>query len=417
MINTFSRVITKSRSVLAAPIVRSFGSDSPPFDAERAKSPANSDYYMKLEWDHGSHNYHPVPVVLSRGKGVEVWDVEGRKYFDFLSAYSAVNQGHSHPKIIQAMIDQAQKISLTSRAFYNDQLGPWEKYITEVFGYDRALFMNSGVEGGETAIKIARRWAYDVKGIPDNSAKILFAKNNFWGRTLAACASSNDPSRYRGFGPFELNFELVEYGNIDAFESVLKSDPNIAAYMVEPIQGEAGVIIPPEGYLKKVKALCEKYKVLLICDEVQTGLGRTGKLLASDWEGVKPDLLVLGKALSGGMYPVSVVLANNEAMMTIKPGEHGSTYGGNPLGSAIGKKALEVLFEEGMIENSQKQGAKLFQALKDQKRDFIHDVRGRGLFVAFEVVAGHKTVNAWNMCLKLKDKGLLAKPTHDNTIR
>ena len=413
MIKSFKRLST----VAARPFSSTPASKgNHPWNEERANDPKTNDYYMKLEHQYGCHNYKPVPVVLTRGEGVNVWDVEGNKYLDFLAAYSAVNQGHCHPKIIKAMVDQASKVALTSRAFYNDQLGRWEKYATEVFGYDKALFMNTGVEGGETAVKLARRWAYEVKGVPDNHAKVLFATNNFWGRTIAACASSDDPSRYARFGPFNLNFELVEYGNAEALEKAFKADPNIAAYMVEPIQGEAGVVIPPEGYLKKIRQLCDQYKVLLIHDEVQSGLGRSGKLLAGDWEEVKPDILVLGKALSGGMYPVSAALCNNEVMMTIRPGDHGSTYGGNPLGSAIGMEALRVLLEEGMVENSRKQGEVFLKALSELKRDFIKTTRGRGLFCALEVTKD-SPISAWDICLKLKEKGLLAKPTHETTIR
>ena len=395
---------------------RSFGADHKDFDEKKAQDPKTSDYYMKLEWDHGCHNYHPLPVTLSKAKGCEVWDVEGKKYLDFLAAYSAVNQGHCHPKILKAMQEQSEKLTLTSRAFYNDQLGLWEQYLTKTFGYEKALCMNTGVEAGESGIKLARRWAYRVKKVPDNKAKVLFAKNNFWGRTLAACASSDDPGRFLQFGPFDMNFELIDYGDANALETALKADPNIAAFMVEPIQGEAGVVIPPAGYLRKVRELCTKYNVLLICDEVQTGLGRTGKLLAVEHENVRPDIVLLGKALSGGVYPVSAILCDDIIMMTIQPGDHGSTYGGNPLACAVGRAAMDVLFEEKLVENSARLGEVLLNALKEVKKDFIQDVRGKGLFVALEIDPKAK-FSAWDLCLKLKDKGLLAKTTHDNIIR
>ncbi len=318
-----------------------------------------SEYLMELEENYGAHNYHPIPVVLERGEGVFVWDVEGKKYYDFLAAYSAVNQGHCHPRIIKALTTQAQKLTLTSRAFYNSVLGEYEKFITEYFGYDKVLPMNTGVEGGETALKLARRWAYDVKGVPENKAKIVFANGNFWGRTLAAISSSNDPSSYKGFGPYMPGYELVDYNNLTALENALK-DPNTAAFMVEPIQGEAGVVVPDNGYLKGVRELCNKYNVLFIADEVQTGLCRTGKLLACDHEQIKPDILILGKALSGGTMPVAAILANNEIMLTIKPGEHGSTYGGNPLACAVAMEALKVLKEEKLAENAARLG-KIFR--------------------------------------------------------
>jgi ornithine--oxo-acid transaminase len=324
---------------------------------------SKSSNLMELEDNYGAHNYHPIPVVLERGEGVYVWDVNGKKYFDFLAAYSAVNQGHCHPRIIKALIDQAQKLTLTSRAFYNSILGEYEKYITSYFGYDKVLPMNTGVEGGETALKLARRWAYDVKGVEKNKAKVVFAKGNFWGRTLAAISSSNDPSSFEGFGPFLSGFELIEYNNLNSLEEAIK-DSNTAAFMVEPIQGEAGVIVPDNNYLKGVRALCTKYNVLFIADEVQTGLGRTGKMLACDHEGVKPDILILGKALSGGTIPVSAVLANNEVMLTIKPGEHGSTYGGNPLACAVAMEALKVLKDEKLSENSEALGIILEKLLE-----------------------------------------------------
>ena len=372
---------------------------------------------MELEDNYGAHNYHPIPVVLERGEGVYVWDVNGKKYFDFLAAYSAVNQGHCHPRIIKALIVQAQKLTLTSRAFYNSILGEYEKYITSYFGYDKVLPMNTGVEGGETALKLARRWAYDVKGVEKNKAKVVFAKGNFWGRTLAAISSSNDPSSFEGFGPFLSGFELIEYNNLNALEEAIK-DPNTAAFMVEPIQGEAGVIVPDNNYLKGVRALCSKYKVLFIADEVQTGLGRTGKMLACDHEGVKPDILILGKALSGGTIPVSAVLANNEVMLTIKPGEHGSTYGGNPLACAVAMEALKVLKDEKLSENSEALGIIFREEMNRLKNesDLITDVRGKGLFNAI-VIKERNGKTALDICLKFAENGLLAKPTHGDIIR
>ena len=372
---------------------------------------------MELEDNYGAHNYHPIPVVLERGEGVYVWDVNGKKYFDFLAAYSAVNQGHCHPRIIKALINQAQKLTLTSRAFYNSILGEYEKYITSYFGYDKVLPMNTGVEGGETALKLARRWAYDVKGVEKNKAKVVFAKGNFWGRTLAAISSSNDPSSFEGFGPFLSGFELIEYNNLNSLEEAIK-DPNTAAFMVEPIQGEAGVIVPDNNYLKGVRALCTKYNVLFIADEVQTGLGRTGKMLACDHEGVKPDILILGKALSGGTIPVSAVLANNEVMLTIKPGEHGSTYGGNPLACAVAMEALKVLKDEKLSENSEALGIIFRDEMNRLKNesDLITDVRGKGLFNAI-VIKERNGKTALDICLKFAENGLLAKPTHGDIIR
>lgn len=376
-----------------------------------------STYLMELEDHYGAHNYHPIPVVLEKGEGVFVWDVDGKKYYDFLAAYSAVNQGHCHPRIVQALTNQAKKLTLTSRAFYNSVLGEYEKFITDFFGYDKVLPMNTGVEGGETALKLARRWAYDVKGVPANQAKMVFAKGNFWGRTLAAISASNDPSSYEGFGPFLPGYELVNYNDLQALENAIK-DPNTAAFMVEPIQGEAGVVVPHEGYLKGVRALCTKYKVLFIADEVQTGLARTGKMLACDHEDVKPDILVLGKALSGGTMPVSAVLASNEIMLTIKPGEHGSTYGGNPLACAVAMEALKVLKEEHLAENSEKLGV-LFRKEMEQlstETDLITAVRGKGLFNAI-VIKERNGKTAWDVCVKFAKAGLLAKPTHGDIIR
>lgn len=376
-----------------------------------------SDYLMELEDNYGAHNYHPIPVVLERGNGVLVWDVEGKQYYDFLAAYSAVNQGHCHPRIIKALVDQAQQLTLTSRAFYNNRLGEYEKFITDFFGYDKVLPMNTGVEGGETALKLARRWAYDIKGVPENKAKIVFANGNFWGRTLAAISSSNDPSSYKGFGPYMPGYELVDYNDLIGLENAIK-DPNTAAFMVEPIQGEAGVIVPHEGYLKGVRELCDKYNVLFIADEVQTGLGRTGKMLACDHENVKPDILVLGKALSGGTLPVAAVLASNEIMLTIKPGEHGSTYGGNPLACAVATEALKVLRDEKLAENSESLGQFFREAMVKlmKESDAITQVRGKGLFNAI-VIKEKNGKSAWDVCLKFAENGLLAKPTHGDIIR
>jgi len=376
---------------------------------------ANTAKYIALEDQFGAHNYHPVPVVLEKGEGVFLYDVDGKRYFDFLSGYSAVNQGHCHPAIIKALTDQAQKLTLTSRAFYNNLLGEYEKYITAYFGYDKVLPMNTGVEGGETAIKLARRWGYAVKGIPENQAKVIFAEGNFWGRTLAAISSSTDPSSYKGFGPFMPGFGLVPYNDLAALEIVLR-DPNVAAFMVEPIQGEAGVVIPTDGYLKGVRDLCTKYNVLFIADEIQTGLARTGTLLACDHENVRPDILVLGKALSGGTIPVAAVLADDFIMLQIKPGEHGSTYGGNPLACAVAMKALEVIKSEKMVENSYKMGEILRAELANLNSPFIASIRGRGLLNA--IVIKHENPDAsWDLCLHLKALGILAKPTHGDKIR
>ena len=376
---------------------------------------ANTAKYIALEDQFGAHNYHPVPVVLEKGEGVFLYDVDGKRYFDFLSGYSAVNQGHCHPAIIRALTDQAQKLTLTSRAFYNNLLGEYEKYITEYFGYDKVLPMNTGVEGGETAIKLARRWGYAVKGIPENQAKVIFAQGNFWGRTLAAISSSTDPSSYNGFGPFMPGFGLVPYNDLAALETALQ-DPNVAAYMVEPIQGEAGVVIPTDGYLKGVRDLCTKYNVLFIADEIQTGLARTGTLLACDHENVRPDILILGKALSGGTIPVAAVLADDVIMLQIKPGEHGSTYGGNPLACAVAMKALEVIKSEKMVENSFKMGEILRAELANLNSPFIASIRGRGLLNA--IVIKHENPEAsWDLCLYLKELGILAKPTHGDKIR
>ena len=376
---------------------------------------ANTAKYIALEDQFGAHNYHPVPVVLEKGEGVFLYDVDGKRYFDFLSGYSAVNQGHCHPAIIKALTDQAQKLTLTSRAFYNNLLGEYEKYITEYFGYDKVLPMNTGVEGGETAIKLARRWGYAVKGIPENQAKVIFAQGNFWGRTLAAISASTDPSSYTGFGPFMPELGLVPYNDLAALEIALQ-DPNVAAYMVEPIQGEAGVVIPTDGYLKGVRDLCTKYNVLFIADEIQTGLARTGTLLACDHENVRPDILILGKALSGGTIPVAAVLADDIVMLQIKPGEHGSTYGGNPLACAVAMKALEVIKSEKMVENSFKMGEILRAELAKLNSPFIASIRGRGLLNAI-VIKHENPEAAWDLCLHLKELGILAKPTHGDKIR
>ena len=371
--------------------------------------------YIDLENQYGAHNYHPIPVVLEKGEGVFLWDVEGKRYYDFLSGYSAVNQGHCHPKIIQTLIEQSKKLTLTSRALHNNLLGEYEQYITSYFGYDKVLPMNTGVEGGETAIKLARRWAYTKKGVAENKAKIIFAEGNFWGRTLAAISSSTDPSSYRGFGPFMPGFELVPYNDLIALEKAFQ-DKNVAAFMVEPIQGEAGVVIPEEGFLTGVRNLCSEYNVLFIADEIQTGLARTGKMLACDHEQVRPDILILGKALSGGVLPVSSVLADDYIMMNIKPGEHGSTYGGNPLACAVAITALKVLKDEKMAENAEVMGQLLRSELTKLQSPFITTIRGKGLLNA--IVIKHNNPEAsWDFCLALKENGLLAKPTHGDKIR
>ena len=371
--------------------------------------------YLALEQKYGAHNYHPLPVVLERGEGVYLYDVEGKKYFDFLSGYSAVNQGHCHPAIIETLQKQASKLTLTSRAFHNNLLGEYEKYITQYFGYDKVLPMNTGVEGGETAIKLARRWGYNVKGIAENKAKIIFAEGNFWGRTLAAISSSTDPSSFQGFGPYLPGFEIIPYNNLTALEDAL-IDKNVAGFMIEPIQGEAGVVIPDDGYLKGVRNLCNKYNVLFIADEIQTGLARTGKMLACDHEEVRPDILILGKALSGGTLPVAAILADDSIMLQIKPGEHGSTYGGNPLACAVAMKALEILKSENLANNAMKMGEILRKELAALHSPFISTIRGKGLLNA--IIIQHKNAEAsWDVCLHLKDLGLLAKPTHGDKIR
>lgn len=378
----------------------------------------NSKYYMDLEHKYGAHNYHPLEVVIAKGKGVWVWDVEGKKYLDFLSAYSAVNQGHCHPKIINTLIEQAQTLTLTSRAFYNNVLGEYEKFVTELFGYDKVLPMNTGVEGDETAVKLARKWAYDVKGIKKYEAKIIVANENFHGRTMMAVSASTDPDCYDGFGPFVPGFEKIPYNNIAALEKALE-DPNVAAFLVEPIQGEAGVFVPDDGYLKKAQELCKAKNVLLICDEVQTGLARTGKMLASDYEAVKPDILILGKALSGGVMPVSAALANDEVMLAIKPGQHGSTFGGNPLACKVAIASLEVLIEEKLAENAFAMGAYFRSEVQKMVNEFEHLtlVRGKGLLNAIVIKPAKSGKTAWDVCVALKENGMLAKPTHGDIIR
>ena len=375
----------------------------------------DQNYYIDLELEYGAHNYHPIPVVLSKGNGIYVWDVEGNRYYDFLSAYSAVNQGHCNERILDSLTSQANKLTLTSRAFHNDVLGEYEKYITKLFGFDKVLPMNTGVEGGETANKLARKWGYIKKGIKENKARIIFAKGNFWGRTLAAISSSDDPSSYKGFGPYMPGYDLIAYNDLNALENELK-DPNVCAFMVEPIQGEAGVIVPDPGYLSSVRKICDKYNVLFIADEVQTGIGRTGKLLACDHENVKPDILILGKALSGGVYPVSAVLCNDDIMLCIKPGEHGSTFGGNPLACAVAKTALEVVVDENLSDNANLMGNIFREELNKLNSSIIKEVRGKGLLNAIEIKKT-SSISAWEICMLLKNKGLLAKPTHGNIIR
>ena len=377
-----------------------------------------TEHFIDLEYNYGAHNYKPIPVVLSKGEGIYLWDVDDKKYFDFLSAYSAVNQGHCHPEILKVLNSQANKLTLTSRAFYNDVLGVYEKYITNLFKYDKVLPMNTGVEGGETAIKLARKWGYLKKKIPHNKARIVFANGNFWGRTLAAISSSDDPSSYKDFGPYMPGYDIIPYNDLISLEEKLKNH-NTAAFMIEPIQGEAGVIVPDEGYLSSVRSLCSKHNVLLIIDEVQTGLGRTGKMLASDHEKVRADILILGKALSGGVLPASAVLANNEIMLCIKPGEHGSTFGGNPLASSVCMAALKVIVDENLSNNSYLLGEKFRSSLKSyiDKSSIVLSIRGKGLLNAIEIDNTKNNDLAWDICLKLKEKGLLAKPTHGNIIR
>lgn len=380
----------------------------------------NSQYFIDLEDQYGAHNYHPLPVVLDKGEGVFVWDVEGKKYYDFLSAYSAVNQGHSHPKIVDALVEQAKKLALTSRAFYNSKLGEYEQKITTLFGFDKVLPMNSGAEAVETAVKLARKWSYEVKGISENAAKIIVCENNFHGRTTTIVSFSNDPDANQNYGPFTPGFIKIPYNDIAALEEVLSREAgNIAAFLVEPIQGEAGVYVPNDGFLKEASELCKKHNVLFIADEVQTGIARTGKLIACHHENVQPDILILGKALSGGMYPVSAVLANNEIMNVIKPGQHGSTFGGNPIACAVAVAALNVVEEENLSERAEKLG-QLFRSEIEKlitKTDLITKVRGKGLLNAILINDTPDSSTAWNICVQLKENGLLAKPTHGNIIR
>lgn len=375
----------------------------------------SSQYYIDLESRYGAHNYHPLPVVISKASGCEVWDVEGKKYYDFLSGYSSVNQGHCHPKIIQAMVEQAQKLTLTSRAFYNDQLGEYEKYITSLLGFDKLLPMNTGAEAVETAIKLARRWAYVVKGIEENKARIVVCSGNFHGRTSTVISFSSDPSSYQKFGPYMPGFDIIPYNDLHSLENALENK-DVAAFLFEPIQGEAGILVPDEGYISKARLLCNEANVLMIADEVQTGLCRTGKMMCTDHENVKPDILLLGKALSGGTFPVSAVLADDEVMLTIKPGEHGSTFGGSPLASAVAKRSLEVLVEEKMAENAATMGAVFRDGLKKINSPYVSIIRGKGLMNA--IVIKHQNHDAaWKLCEIFKENGLLAKPTHGDKIR
>lgn len=384
-----------------------------------SKTSFSSQHYIDLEEKYGAHNYEPLPVVINRGEGVHVWDVEGKKYYDFLSAYSAVNQGHCHPKISEAMIEQVKTLTLTSRAFYNDKLGQFEKFACNYFNFDKLLPMNTGAEAVETALKICRRWAYEKKGIDENEAEIIVCENNFHGRTTTIISFSNDPVAKKNFGPYTKGFIKIEYDNLQALEETLETNKNVAGFLVEPIQGEAGVYVPSEGFLREAKALCEKYNVLFIADEVQTGIGRTGRLLACDHENVKPDLLILGKALSGGAYPVSAVLANDDIMEVIIPGSHGSTFGGNPIAAVVGIAALEVIQEEKLAENA----AKLGELFREKMNEYIENskivklVRGKGLLNAIVINDAPESDTAWNICLRLRDNGLLAKPTHGNIIR
>lgn len=370
--------------------------------------------YIQKELDFGANNYHPLPVVLERGEGIYLWDIAGKKYIDFLAAYSAVNQGHCHLKIAEAMMTQSRTLTVTSRAFHNNLLGDAEERLCKTFGYEKALMMNSGTEAGESAIKIARRWGYEVKKIPPNQAKIVFCSSNFWGRSIAACGSSDDPDRFTNFGPFSgLNFHIIPYDKEDALEKAL-SDKNVAGFMFEPVQGEAGVVVPSQGYLTKIREICTKYNVLMIADEIQTGIGRTGKMLAVDWENVKPDIVTLGKSLSGGFLPISAILANNSVMDVLVPGSHGSTFGGNPLACKVLQASLDVVEQENLVENSLKMGELFRKEMKKLVGGFVSEVRGRGLMNAFVIKEGK---GAWNLCVKLAENGLLAKPTHENIIR
>lgn len=379
------------------------------------KEKVNSSYFVEKEEHYGAHNYHPLPVVLSKGEGVFVWDVDGKRYYDFLSAYSAVNQGHCHPKILKAMTEQASKLTLTSRAFFNDRLGVYEEFVTKFFGYDKVLPMNSGAEADETALKLCRRWAYDVKGVAKDQAKIIVCENNFHGRTISIISMSTDPDSYGGFGPFTPGFIKIPYNDLNALEKALQ-DTNVAGFLVEPIQGEAGVFVPDEGYLSKAYKMCKEKNVLFIADEVQTGIARTGKLLACNHENVRPDILILGKALSGGFYPISAVLADNEIMLTIKPGEHGSTFGGNPLAASIAIASLEVIRDEKLAENAQVMGELFRSELRKINSEMIQLVRGKGLLNAI-IIKPKNGKEAWDVCLKMKDNGLIAKPTHQHIIR
>ena len=380
---------------------------------------SKAEAFIEKENKYGAHNYHPLPVVLEKGEGVYVWDVDGKKYYDFLSAYSAVNQGHCHPKIVGAMVSQAQKLTLTSRAFYNDQLGPYEEFVTKYFGFDKVLPMNTGAEAVETALKLCRKWAYEIKGIPENQAQIIVCENNFHGRTTTIISFSNDEGARKSFGPFTAGFIKIPYDDIEALENALKSTKNIAGFLVEPIQGEAGVYVPTEGYLAKAKALCENHNVLFIADEVQTGIARTGKLLAVNHENVQPDILILGKAISGGVYPVSAVFANDAIMNVIKPGQHGSTFGGNPVAAAVAIAALEVVSDENLAENAERLGIILRKGLNEiaSRNSLITLVRGKGLLNAIVIDCDENSDLAWDICMKFSEYGLLAKPTHGNKIR
>jgi ornithine--oxo-acid transaminase len=381
----------------------------------RAMAQMTTQDYMKREEQFGAHNYHPLPVVLDKGEGVHVWDVEGKKYYDFLSAYSAVNQGHSHPKIVNTLTEQANKLALTSRAFYNSVLGEYEEYVTKYFGYDKVLPMNTGAEADETAIKLCRKWAYKRKGIAENAAKIIVCENNFHGRTITIVSMSTDPDARKDYGPYTPGFVTIPFNDLEALEKELQ-DPNVAGFLVEPIQGEAGVNVPEEGYLKKAHDLCKKHNVLFMADEVQTGIARTGKILACDHEGVRPDVLILGKAISGGLYPVSAVLADDDVMLTIQPGEHGSTYGGNPIAAKVAMAALEVVKEEKLAENAEKMGKIFRDEFNSIDSEMIEKVRGKGLLNAV-VIRNKDGKTAWDVCVTMKENGVLAKPTHGNIIR
>ncbi len=378
----------------------------------------NTQDFIDLENHYGAHNYHPIPVVLAKGEGVHLWDVEGKHYYDFLSSYSAVNQGHCHPRIVKKLQEQAEVLTLTSRAFFNDKLGPTEKYLCEYFGYQKALMMNTGAEANETAIKLARKWGYQKKGIPQDKAVIVAVENNFHGRTTTIISASTDPVATKNFGPFTPGFKVIPYNDIAAMEEAL-SDPNVAAFWVEPIQGEAGVYVPDDGYLTAAREMADKCNVLLMVDEVQTGIGRTGQLLASDHENVRPDVLILGKAVSGGVFPVSVVLADDEIMLTIKPGEHGSTFGGNPLGCVVAEEALQIIKDENLTENARKLGEVFNQRMEKvvESSSLVTLVRGKGLLNAIVINDSEDSQTAWNICMELKEAGLLAKPTHGNIIR